>query len=28
MKNVSLGTSPIDGTIFAGKLNKDKTIKQ
>ena len=26
MNNVSLGVSPIDGTIYAGKLNKDKTM--
>ena len=26
MKNVTLGVSPIDGTIYAGKLNKDKTM--
>lgn len=26
MKEITLGSSPIDGTIFAGKLNKQKTM--
>ena len=26
MKNLALGVSPINGTIYAGKLNKDKTM--